>query len=50
MSMREFLPRAFTLFYGETLHYYFQTEDENGVHKTEEKILTMNLTDDQSFQ
>lgn len=29
--------RAFTLFYGETLRYYFQTEDETGVHKTEEK-------------
>ena len=40
--------KTFTLFYGETLHYYFQTEDENGVHRTEEKMLTMNLTDDRA--
>ena len=40
--------RAFTLFYGETLRYYFQTEDENGVQKTEEKILTMNQSDDRA--
>lgn len=40
--------RAFTLFYGETLRYYFQTEDETGVHKTEEKILTMNQSSDQA--
>ena len=40
--------RAFTLFYGETLRYYFQTEDETGVHKTEEKILTMNQSNDQA--
>ena len=40
--------RAFTLFYGETLRYYFQTEDETGVHKTEEKILTMSQSNDQA--
>lgn len=40
--------RAFTLFYGETLRYYFQIEDEAGVHKTEEKILTMNQSNDQA--
>ena len=36
------------MFYGETLRYYFQTEDEAGVHKTEEKILTMNQSNDQA--
>ena len=33
--------RTFTLFYGETLHYYFQI-DRNGVsRKTAERVLTM---------
>ena len=40
--------KAFTLFYGETLRYYFQTEDESGVHRTEEKVLTMNQADDRA--
>ena len=40
--------KTFTLFYGETLRYYFQTEDRDGVHKTEEKVLTMNQTDERA--
>ena len=40
--------KTFTLFYGETLRYYFQTEDADGVHKTEENVLTMNQTDDRA--
>ena len=40
--------KTFTLFYGETLRYYFQTEDSEGTHKTEEKVLTMNQTDDRA--
>ena len=40
--------KTFTLFYGETLRYYFQTEDREGTHKTEEKVLTMNQTDDRA--
>ena len=40
--------KTFTLFYGETLRYYFQTEDADGVHKTDEKVLTMNQTDDRA--
>lgn len=40
--------KTFTLFYGETLRYYFQTEDADGVHKTGEKVLTMNQTDDRA--
>ena len=35
--MREFLPRRLLCFTVRLLHYYFQTEDENGVHRTEEK-------------
>ena len=33
--------KAFTLFYGETLRYYFQVESGDQVTKTEEKVLTM---------
>ena len=34
--------RAFTLFYGETLHYYFQIEMDGKVEKTGECTLSMN--------
>ena len=40
--------KTFTLFYGETLRYYFQAEAADGVHKTEEKVITMNQTDDRA--
>lgn len=34
--------RAFTLFYGETLRYYFRVEIKGKVHKTSERVITMN--------
>ena len=37
--------RAFTLFYGETLHYYFQIEEDGITKKTSEKIVTMKSAD-----
>ncbi|MBU5479706.1 hypothetical protein KQI91_00560 [Blautia sp. MSJ-19] len=33
--------RTFTLFYGETLQYYFQIDEEESVHKTKERVVTM---------
>ena len=33
--------RAFTLFYGETLRYYFKIDDGKKVQKTVERVLTM---------
>ena len=33
--------KEFLLFYGETLHYYFQVEVEKDSYQTEEKILCM---------
>ena len=34
--------RTFTLFYGETLKYYFQIEEKGKTRKTAERVLTMN--------
>lgn len=36
--------RAFTLFYGETLRYYFKIDDGKKVQKTVERVLTMKKT------
>lgn len=33
--------KTFTLFYGETLHYYFQVEEGKESRKTQERVLTM---------
>lgn len=33
--------KAFTLFYGETLHYYFQSEYKGKIKKTAERTMTM---------
>lgn len=40
--------KAFTLFYGETLHYYFQTEREGQVQKTAIRTFSMNRIDENS--
>ena len=37
--------KTFTLFYGETLHYYFRIEQGGKVHKTTERVLAMNRVD-----
>lgn len=37
--------KTFTLFYGETLHYYFCVEQGGRVHKTSERVITMNRVD-----
>lgn len=34
--------KTFTLFYGESLHYYFQIEEKGKTRKTSERVLTMN--------
>lgn len=34
--------KTFTLFYGESLHYYFQIEENGRSRKTSERVLTMN--------
>lgn len=34
--------KTFTLFYGETLHYYFRVEHDGKVQKTSERVITMN--------
>ena len=34
--------KTFTLFYGETLHYYFQIEEDGKSRKTSERVITMN--------
>lgn len=34
--------KTFTLFYGETLHYYFQIEENGKIRKTQERVITMN--------
>ena len=34
--------KTFTLFYGETLHYYFQIEENGKSRKTSERVITMN--------
>ena len=34
--------KAFTLFYGETLHYYFTIEKDGQKKKTSERVITMN--------
>lgn len=34
--------KTFTLFYGETLHYYFQVEENGKSRKTTERVITMN--------
>lgn len=33
--------KSFTLFYGESLRYYFKVEKDGQTHKTQEKIITM---------
>ena len=33
--------KSFTLFYGETLHYYFQSEYKGKIKKTAERTMTM---------
>lgn len=37
--------KTFTLFYGETLHYYFLVEQGGRTHKTSERVITMNRVD-----
>ena len=37
--------KAFTLFYGETLHYYFTIEQDGQKKKTSERVITMNKVD-----
>lgn len=37
--------KTFTLFYGETLHYYFRVELGGKIHKTSERVLAMNRVD-----
>ncbi|MDO4273024.1 MAG: DUF5717 family protein [Eubacteriales bacterium] len=37
--------KTFTLFYGETLHYYFQVEENGKSKKTAERVITMNKVD-----
>lgn len=39
--------RTFTLFYGETLHYYFCESGENSSHKPAEKVIAMNRVDEE---
>lgn len=34
--------KSFTLFYGESLHYYFLVEEKGKTRKTSERVLTMN--------
>lgn len=34
--------KTFTLFYGETLHYYFQVDDNGKSRRTTERVVTMN--------
>ena len=41
--------KTFTLFYGETLHYYFQIEQDGKVKKTSERVLTMNKVEGAPF-
>lgn len=37
--------KTFTLFYGESLHYYFQVEKDGRIYKTSERVITMNRVD-----
>ncbi len=37
--------KTFTLFYGETLHYYFQVEENGRTYRTPEKVLTARAAD-----
>lgn len=37
--------KTFTLFYGETLHYYFKVEHGGRTQKTSERVITMNHVD-----
>ncbi len=37
--------KTFTLFYGESLHYYFKIEHEGKIQKTGERVITMNHVD-----
>lgn len=37
--------KTFTLFYGETLHYYFKVEYKGRIQKTSERVITMNRVD-----
>ncbi len=37
--------KTFTLFYGETLHYYFQVEEEGRVYRTPKKVLTARMAE-----
>ena len=37
--------KTFTLFYGETLHYYFRIEEDGKIHTTSERVLAMNRVD-----
>jgi hypothetical protein len=39
--------KTFTLFYGETLHYYFVEERGGKEHKTSEKVISMNRIDEE---
>ncbi len=34
--------KTFTLFYGESLRYYFKTEIDGKIHQTQERVITMN--------
>lgn len=40
--MRVFFAKTFTLFYGETLRYYFKAEIGDKVTQTQERVITMN--------
>lgn len=40
--------KSFTLFYGETLHYYFQVEDSCGTHYTEESMKTASVSEEKT--
>ena len=37
--------KTFTLFYGESLHYYFQIEEKGKTRRTSERVISMNKVD-----
>lgn len=41
--------KTFTLFYGETLHYYFRVEQDGKAKNTSERVLTMNKVEGTPF-
>ena len=49
MYMRVFFTKPFTMFYGETLHYYFSEECNGQTKRTPERVLGMSKVEGTPF-